>query len=78
MSMQIKFDNDYKTSKTITGIAGDNYRFYVTVHYDSSINKITVDDIQWEVLAIVDIVNTEWKHKAEKRIKEVVKKGYEL
>ena len=78
MSMQIKFDDDYIMAKTFTGIAGDNHRFHVTVNYNSSTREAIVDDIQWEALAIVDIINTEWKHKAEKRIKKIVNEWYKL
>ena len=78
MSMQIKFDDNHIMTRTFTGVAGDNYKFQVIVNYDTSKKKASVDSIQWGDPELIDIVNIEWKRKAEKRISKIVKEWYEL
>tara|TARA_Y100001973_G_C5200726_1_gene337382 strand:+ start:226 stop:462 length:237 start_codon:yes stop_codon:yes gene_type:complete len=78
MSMQIKFDDNHIMTRTFTGVAGYNHKFKVTVMYDTSNKKVTVDNIQWEDLELLDICKTDWKQRAEKRISKIVKEWYEL
>ena len=74
MSMQIKFNDDYKEVSTYNGVINDDYKFTVDVYYDSIDKKYFVKGVEFTD----DISVTFSKKKAVKRIKSLVKEWYYL
>ena len=74
MSMQIKFNDDYKEVCTYNGVINDDYKFTVEVYFDSIYKKYIVKSVEFTD----DISVTFSKKKAVKRIKSIVKGWYTL
>jgi len=74
MSMQIKFNDDYKEVCTYNGVINDDYKFTVDVYWNSIDKKYFVKGVEFTD----DISVTFSKKKAVKRIKSLVKEWYTL
>ena len=74
MSMQIKFNDDYKEVCTYNGVINDDYKFTVEVSWNSIDKKYIVKSVEFTD----DISVTFSKKKAVKRIKSLVKEWYTL
>ena len=74
MSMQIKFNDDYKEVSTYNGVINDDYKFTVDVYWNSIDKKYIVKSVEFTD----DISVTFSKKKAVKRIKSLVKEWYTL
>ena len=74
MSMQIKFNEDYKEVSTYNGVINDDYKFTVDVSWNSVDRKYIIKSIEF-----TDDISVNFdKKKAVKRIKTLVKGWYTL
>ena len=74
MSMQIKFNEDYKEVSTYNGVINDDYKFTVDVHWNSKDRKYIIKSIEF-----TDDISVNFdKEKARIRIISLVKEWYYL
>ena len=74
MSMQIKFNEDYKEVSTYNGVINDDYKFTVEVYWNSTDKKYIVKGVEF-----TDDISVNFdKDKAVIRIKSLVKEWYTL
>ena len=74
MSMQIKFNDDYKEVSTYNGVINDDYKFTVDVYFDSTDKKYIVKEVEF-----TDDISVNFdKEKARIRIESLVKEWYTL
>ena len=74
MSMQIKFNDDYKEVCTYNGVINDDYKFTVDVYFDSKDRKYFVKNVEF-----TDDMSVNFdKQKAKNRIISLVKEWYYL
>jgi len=74
MSMQIKFNDDYKEVSTYTGLINEKYKFTVKVYWNSIDRKYIVKDVEF-----TDDMSVNFdKQKAKNRIISLVKEWYYL